>query len=66
MTYTSFGLENLNVNFGTKCTQEVLFFRAQCQSGCKSETEDVLYILYLLCTLGLGDTEYKKNKMHTK
>ena len=62
MSHTSFGLQKLNVNFWTKCTQYILFLWAQCQSSCKPETQDVLYILYLLCTLGLGNTEYNKKK----
>ena len=36
------------------------------QSGCKSEKEEVLYILYLLYTLGLGNTKYNKEKMQEK
>ena len=66
MSYTSFDLKNLNVYFLTKCTQYILFLRVQCKSGCRSEPADVLYILFLLCTSGIRNTEYnKKSKCRT-
>ena len=49
-------LKKQNVNFLINFTQCIYFFRAKCNSGCKSEAADVLYILLLYCMYLLLET----------